>query len=114
MAFEHSLDKVIAESGPRDKFAERSIKGLIDKDKLQFSDGEIIGLKDQLEDIKQNADYLFAKEGPTGKKPNIEGETPSSKYQKNPWSKEHWNLTEQGRLVRDQPELAKKLKSQAR
>lgn len=33
---------------------------------------------------------------------------------KNPWSKQHFNLTEQGRILREDPELAKKLKAQAR
>ena len=31
----------------------------------------------------------------------------------NPWSKKHFNLTEQGRILRENPELAKKLKAQA-
>ncbi|MEC1177625.1 DUF4355 domain-containing protein [Metasolibacillus meyeri] len=30
---------------------------------------------------------------------------------KNPWSKEHFNLTEQGKILRDNPELATQLKS---
>lgn len=33
---------------------------------------------------------------------------------KNPWSKETWNLTEQGRLLRDDPELAKYFKENTR
>lgn len=33
---------------------------------------------------------------------------------KNPWSKETWNLTEQGRLLRDDPELAKYFKDNTR
>lgn len=32
---------------------------------------------------------------------------------KNPWSKEHFNLTEQGRLLRENPELAKQLMASA-
>ncbi len=32
---------------------------------------------------------------------------------KNPWSKEHFNLTEQGRLLRENPELAKQLMANA-
>ncbi len=33
---------------------------------------------------------------------------------RNPWSKETWNLTEQGRLLRDDPELAKYFKENTR
>ncbi len=36
-----------------------------------------------------------------------------NKDTKNPWSKQHFNLTEQGRILRENPELAKKLKAQA-
>lgn len=32
---------------------------------------------------------------------------------KNPWSKEHFNLTEQGRILRENPELAKQLMAAA-
>ncbi|MGF7014249.1 DUF4355 domain-containing protein [Ornithinibacillus bavariensis] len=37
----------------------------------------------------------------------------SSLTNKNPFSKEHFNLTEQGRLLRENPELYKKLKAEA-
>ncbi|MED4083876.1 DUF4355 domain-containing protein [Halalkalibacterium halodurans] len=37
----------------------------------------------------------------------------SSSVHKNPFSKEHWNLTEQGELYRENPELYKQLKEQA-
>lgn len=33
---------------------------------------------------------------------------------KNPWSKEYWNLTEQGRMLKDNPELAKYFKENTR
>lgn len=32
----------------------------------------------------------------------------------NPWSKDHFNLTEQGRLMRENPELAKEMRAAAR
>lgn len=32
---------------------------------------------------------------------------------KNPWTKEHWNLTEQGRIYREDPEKAKRLAAEA-
>lgn len=36
-----------------------------------------------------------------------------SNVTKNPWSKEHFNLTEQGRLMNENPELANQFKAQA-
>lgn len=45
-----------------------------------------------------------------GKTPKIGSSTPGVK---NPWSKDTFNLTEQGRILREDPELAEKLKAQA-
>ena len=39
---------------------------------------------------------------------------PGGSGQINPWKKETFNLTEQGRLIRDNPELAKQLMAQAK
>lgn len=41
-------------------------------------------------------------------------ETDTTDTTKNPWSKEHFNLTEQGRLLRENPELAKQLMANAK
>jgi hypothetical protein len=55
------------------------IKALLDKDKLKVNGEEIIGLKEQLETIKKDRDYLFEKEVPgtgsfsTGGKGNAGG-----------------------------------------
>ncbi len=38
---------------------------------------------------------------------------PGGKNDKNPWSKEHFNLTEQGKILLENPELAKRYKAQA-
>ena len=48
-------------------------------------------------------------------KENGRGVDPSKKDdpKNNPWSKKYFNLTEQGRILRENPELAKKLKAQA-
>lgn len=40
------------------------IKALLDKDKLKVNGEEVIGLKEQLEAIKEEKDYLFEKEIP--------------------------------------------------
>lgn len=42
-----------------------------------------------------------------GRNPHV-NPNPGGDPIKNPWSKEHFNLTEQGRLLRENPELAKK------
>ena len=116
MSFEHALDKAISQAQPRDAKAEKAVKALIDKDKLQFDadSGEITGLKEQLDNIKEEANYLFEQDSLKGAKPKTDGQSPSSKYEKNPFSSEHWNLTEQGKILREDPEMAEKLKAQAK
>lgn len=51
-------------------------------------------------------------------KEKLKGKSPKKDNQpddfKNPFSKEHFNLTEQGRLLKDNPELYKQLKAQAK
>lgn len=55
------------------------IKALLDNDKLKVNGEEVIGLKEQLEAIKKDKDYLFEKEVPgtgsfkTGGSPNPDG-----------------------------------------
>lgn len=79
-----------------------------DKSKLSISeDGtQIFGIDEQLASIKETYKDLFT--------PNVSGKEPFNKDTnpagvKNPWSKEHFNLTEQGKLFRENPDLAKQL-----
>lgn len=78
-----------------------------DKTKLAVNtDGSVTGIDEQLTAIKEQYKDLFM--------PVIEGREPYNKEKnpngiKNPWSKEHFNLTEQGKLLRENPELAKQL-----
>lgn len=80
--------------------------GKFDKTKLSLSeDGtQVYGIDEQLTVLKEQYKDLFT--------PDVKGNPPYNKDkshngQKNPWSKEHFNLTEQGRLLRENPELAK-------
>lgn len=58
-------------------------------------------------EVKKAVDAEFAKHGYTPNGSN------RSNAEKNPFSKDGWNLTEQGRLFKENPELYKKLKAQA-
>lgn len=80
--------------------------GKFDKTKLSLSeDGtQVYGIDEQLTALKEQYKDLFTVD--------VKGNPPYNKDKsasgiKNPWSKEHWNLTEQGRLLRENPELAK-------
>lgn len=84
--------------------------GRFDREKLTIKeDGTIEGLEDQIKGLKEAYKDLF--EQPlSGKTPPNNGESNPS-Y--NPWSKEHFNLTQQGKILRENPELAAQLKSAA-
>ena len=82
-----------------------------DKSKLSIAeDGTVLGIDEQLKTLKEQYKDLF-KPDVKGKEPNNIGE--SSISTKNPWSKEHFNLTEQGKLIRENPEKARQLIIQA-
>lgn len=83
-----------------------------DRSKLSIAeDGTVLGIDEQLTALKEQYKDLF-KPDVKGKEPvNIGGGTPSTK---NPWSKEHFNLTEQGRILRENPELAAQLQAAAK
>ncbi len=76
-----------------------------DKSKLVVgTDGSVSGIDEQLTAIKETYKDLFT--------PTVTGDDPNNKNKsplagKNPWSKEHFNLTEQGKLLKENPELAK-------
>ena len=80
--------------------------GKFDKTKLSLSeDGtQVYGIDEQLTALKEQYKDLFTVDV-KGNPPYNKDKTPPGV--KNPWSKEHFNLTEQGRLLRENPELAK-------
>jgi len=83
-----------------------------DRSKLSIAeDGTVLGIDEQLTALKEQYKDLF-KPDLKGREPNNTGGTPPGV--KNPWSKEHFNLTEQGRILRENPELAVQLQASAK
>ncbi|MDF2902374.1 MAG: hypothetical protein K0S25_12 [Bacillus sp. (in: firmicutes)] len=89
------------------------VLAFIKKEGLELNeDGTIKGLDDALKGLRESKPYLFGeKPGLNGRQPN----NPPGTHQtvKNPFSTEHFNLTEQARLFKEDPELYKQLKAQA-
>lgn len=81
----------------------------IDREKLKIeTDGKVTGLDEQISAYKESYKDLFI--------PKIEGRAPNNNGGgkppvNNPWSKEHFNLTQQAKILRENPELANQLKS---
>lgn len=110
-AFDFTLDKALSSANVRNS---KALKALLDLEKVKLDGEKLLGLDDQLTALKESDAYLFQQEeknqGPTIVVPgNPNGSTGNS----NPFSKESWNLTEQGRLFKENPELYNHLKAQA-
>ncbi len=110
--YEAKIKEMKIEAAIREKLTDTKYPDLLvskfDKAKLSLSEdgSQVFGIDDQLTALKEQYKDLFT--------PNVKGNDPNNKNTtppgtKNPWSKEHFNLTEQGRILRENPELAKQL-----
>jgi hypothetical protein len=81
-------------------------------DKFTFDkDNAPIGVDDLLKPLKTSSPHLFKTEEKGGYDPSAGGA--GSPGSTNPWKKETYNLTEQGRILRSDPVQAKQLASAA-
>ena len=79
-------------------------------DKFTFDkDGKPIGVDDVLKPIKESSPHLFKSQNGGGYNPAGGGNPPA----KNPFAKETWNMTEQGKLFREDPAQARQLAAAA-
>lgn len=89
----------------------KAVRALINHDMIQINDeGKLSGIEEQIKSLKETDSYLF-EPSIKGREPNLVG---GSKLNgKNPFSKEHYNLTEQGKIFKENPELARKMMEEA-
>jgi len=86
------------------------VSGLFDKEKLILGqDGKVAGLDEQLKVLMEGKPFLFK---PTAN-PKYDPAGGSGGPSKNPFAKDSFNLTEQGKLLRDNPEQARSLATAA-
>lgn len=115
--YEEKIKNMTIQSAIRSKLTDAKYPELIetkfDISKITVSEdyNEVFGIDEQLTAIKEQYKDLFVP-AIDGKEPFNAASNPSGI--KNPWSKEHFNLTEQGRLFREDPDLAAKLKAAAK
>ncbi|MFC4712238.1 phage scaffolding protein [Planococcus dechangensis] len=91
----------------------KAVKALLDSESIKLDGEKLLGLDDQLTALKESDAYLFVEEDNGslgGRNPNPTKTPPAAG--KNPFSKEHFNLTEQARLLKEDPERYKSLKAQ--
>ena len=87
----------------------KAVKALLDLDKVSLDGDNILGLEEQLKGLKESDPYLFGEDKLSGREPKPPTDPVPDIYKKNPFSKEFFNLTEQGKLIRENPEKAKQL-----
>ena len=87
------------------------VASLFDKSKLILGeDGKITGLDEQLNQLKTDKAFLFKQvEKPKPYDP-VAGTDPAVN---NPFAKNTWNMTEQGKMLRENPEQSARLKAAA-
>lgn len=87
------------------------IKNLLDLDAIKIDGDTVIGLKEQIEKIKETDPYLFGKD----KEPPTPGHHKGGSQPKvNPFMQgEHFNLAKQVELKKSNPELARRLQEEA-
>ena len=86
------------------------VSGLFDKEKLILGeDGKVTGLDEQLKALEKGKPFLFKAKNP----PKYDPAGGSGNPEKNPFAKETFNLTEQGKMLRDNPEQARAMAAAA-
>jgi len=106
MQFNYALEGALKSANVRNT---KAVKALLNLENVKLDGESILGLKEQLESLKQSDSYLFAEEQQTtfsGVKPVGGAKTPQG-Y--NPWKKDSFNLTDQGKIFKENPELARQL-----
>jgi predicted RNase H-like nuclease (RuvC/YqgF family) len=87
------------------------VSGLFDKEKLILGqDGKVAGLDEQLNALVESKPFLFKNDG---KPPKYDPAGGAGNLGKNPFAKDSFNLTEQGKLLRESPEQARSLAAAA-
>src|SRR5690625_3091892 len=67
-AFEHKLHDTMKESGVRNV---KAVKALLDVESIKLDGDKLLGLDDQLEQLKETDDYLFRNDSQTDNSRNI-------------------------------------------
>ena len=111
LKFEHSLENALNKAGAKNV---KAAKALLDIEALKTSKNFDKDLEAVIAALKESDGYLFNDVEPTGTGGSIGNKSKVKSGMKNPWSQEHFNLTEQGRILREDPELAQSLMAQAK
>ena len=105
--FAFAVERAVAKADARNV---KAVVALLDTSKISLDGENLIGFDEQIAALKKSDPFLFGVDL-KGRVPEGTGKPP--KEVPNPWKKESFNLTEQGHILKTDPELAVKLKAEA-
>jgi hypothetical protein len=88
----------------------KAVKALLDMDKVKLDGDQLLGIDEQLKALQQSDPYLFGDSGKVGGGTNPPG---AGNPEVNPWKKETWNLTMQGKILMEDSAKATRMKAEA-
>jgi len=107
MQLDFAIEKALAAAKAKNA---KAVKALLDMDKVKLDGEQLLGLEDQLKSLQQSDPYLFGDSGKVGAGTNPPG---AGTGEANPWKKETWNLTMQGKILMEDPAKATRMKAEA-
>ena len=107
MQLDYAIDKALTAAKAKNA---KAVKALLDMEKVKLDGEQLLGLDDQLKAIKESDPYLFGDSKKIGDGTNPPG---AGTGEVNPWKKETWNLTMQGKILLEDPAKATRMKAEA-
>jgi hypothetical protein len=107
MQLDFALERALASAKAKNA---KAVKALLDMEKVKLDGDKLLGLDDQLKELQKSDAYLFGEPGKVGIGTNPPG---AGNAEVNPWKKDNWNLTQQGKILREDPAKATRMKAEA-
>ncbi len=107
MQLDFALERALATAKAKNP---KAVKALLDMEKVKLDGDKLLGLDDQLKELQKSDAYLFGDPGKVGSGTNPPG---AGTGEVNPWKKETWNLTMQGKILMEDPAKATRMKAEA-
>jgi len=107
MKLDFAIEKALAAAKAKNA---KAVKALLDLEKVKLDGEQLLGLDDQLKTLKETDPYLFGDSGKVGGGTNPPG---VGDPEVNPWKPETFNLTMQGKILREDPAKAARMKAEA-
>ena len=111
--FDNALDRMIAGDKDINPKARNTFKNLLDRESMKVDGDDLLGYQKQADLIKEKHDYLIVQDKFKGHGTNTTKKV-NENSSDNPFKPgDTYNLTKQGKMVRQEPEKAKQLIIQA-